>query len=122
NPIIASYSDVSPLMEGICFEAAFRLSGETFVLTGQTELDALYDRIDKLDVCAHRMTRRAFDFSGSRILAGTWTYAPQGCKAHHEIVQLLRDDAAKTLTLQYRLAVEGDCPYELLRPLWTAVE
>ncbi len=108
-------------MQGICFEAAHALSGQVFVLTEQGQLDGLYEQIDRSNLCRHRMPRRTFDFSG-RAVVGTWTYAPRGCTAQHDLTQIWRDDVARTMTLRYRFAVSGDCPYELVRPLWVAVE
>ncbi len=120
--IIPPLEDVSGLLEGICFEAALRLSGQVFTLKSQSELDSLYGQIDNLGICPHRMQRRTFDFGTGRAVLGSWTYATQGCKANHALNRLARDTTARTFALSYTFVVEGDCPYELIRPLWIAIE
>lgn len=115
-------SDAAPLFDDICFEAALALAGQPFVLTEQAQLDALYTRIDDSRRCARPIARQTFDFSGGRAVVGTWTYAQRGCTAGHDLIQMFRDDSARTMTLHYQFHVEGDCPYELLRPLWVTVE
>lgn len=114
-------TDASELLEDICFEAAQAMSGQAFILTSQEQLDSLYNQIDASDRCRHRISRHTFDFTG-RSVVGTWTYAPQGCTARHELVRARRNEENRVLNLRYRFIVEGDCPYELIRPLWVAVE
>jgi hypothetical protein len=121
SSVVAPASDASHLLDGICFEAAHALSGHAFVLNDQAQLDGLYDQIDRSGLCRRRIPRLQFDFAG-RAVVGTWTYAPHGCTARHEQVQIWRDDVTRTMTMRYRFAVEGECPYELVRPLWVAVE
>lgn len=120
--IIAPFSDVSALMDGICFEAALAMSGQVFVLSEQEQLDLLYDEIESKGLCTRHIPRQEFDFSGGRTIAGTWTYSPFGCRASHGLRELWRDETTRTLTLRFSFEVEGDCPYELIRPLWIVVE
>jgi hypothetical protein len=114
-------TDVAVLLEGICFEAAHALSGQAFILTSQEQLNGLYNQIDGSELCRRPIARHTFDFAGHTVV-GTWTYSPQGCTARHDLVRLRRNDENRVLNLRYRFIVEGDCPYELIRPLWIAVE
>lgn len=114
-------TDAAHLVDAICFEAAHAMSGQAYILREQAHLDSLYDQIDGSRVCRRPIERRSFDFGG-RAIIGTWTYAPHGCVAQHDLLQIRRDDDARTVALRYRFAVEGDCPYELIRPLWVAIE
>lgn len=108
-------------MDGICFEAALDAAGQVFVLRDARALAQFYDLADASQLCPRPVERRAFDFSGGRVLAGLWS-AGRGCTARHEALAFERDDRARTLTLHLRLVIEGDCPYELVRPFWAALE
>lgn len=114
-------TDAAALLEGVCFEAAHALSGQAFILTSQEHLDGLYDQIDSTRLCRHLIARHTFDFTGYAVV-GTWTYAPQGCTARHELINVGLNDENHRINLRYRFVVDGDCPYELIRPLWVAVE
>ena len=114
-------TDAAALLEGVCFEAAHAMSGQAFILTSQEQLNSLYDQIDASELCRRPIVRQNFEFAG-RAVVGTWTYSPQGCTARHEFVRLRRNDENRVLNLRYQFIVEGDCPYELIRPLWVAVE
>jgi hypothetical protein len=109
------------LLEGVCFEAAHAMAGQAFILTSQEQLDGLYNQIDASELCRRPIARHSFDFTG-RTVVGTWTYSPQGCTARHDFIRLRRSEENRVLTLRYRFVVDGDCPYELIRPLWVAVE
>lgn len=98
------------------------MSGQVFVLSEQEQLDLLYDEIESKGLCTRHIPRQEFDFSGGRTIAGTWTYSPFGCRASHGLRELWRDETTRTLTLRFSFEVEGDCPYELIRPLWIVVE
>lgn len=114
-------SDAAPLLEDICFEAAYAMAGQTFILSAPEQLDGLYDQINASGQCPRPIERHSFDFKG-RAIVGTWTYAAEGCTARHDPVRLRRSAENRVLTLRYRFVVEGECPYELIRPLWIAVE
>lgn len=111
--------DARAVMAGVCFEAAYQRRDKPFVLRSTAELDRLYNEIDASQHCRRPIRRGAFDFGGGRALVGLWSYGV-GCTASHTLVQQ-RDEAARTLTLQVHLRVDGDCNYELIRPLWVAV-
>jgi hypothetical protein len=112
--------DVLPLMSGICFEAAYDAAGRVFVLRSAAELEAFYGLADNSRLCRRAVTRYPHDFAGGEVLVGTWTRG-LGCTARHELLDAVRDDAARSLRLAFRFITEGDCPYELVRPLWIAV-
>lgn len=97
------------------------MAGQAFILTSQEQLNSLYDQIDGSKLCRRPIARQTFDFTG-RAVVGTWTYSPQGCTARHELIRARRNEENRMITLRYRFTVEGDCPYELIRPLWVAVE
>lgn len=111
--------DARAVMAGVCFEAAYQRRDTPFMFRSEAELTRFYDEIDATQACAFPIERGAFDFGGGRALVGLWRYGV-GCTASHALVQR-RDPATRTLTLQTTLRFEGDCNYELLRPLWVAV-
>jgi hypothetical protein len=111
------WTDESAIMQGLCFESVNDAAGTIFILRSPEELAALYDLADNSRLCRFPVERRSFDFSGGRILVGTWTRA-EGCAARHEVVTVRRDDVARIFAVTLRLVVEGTCPYELVRPFW----
>lgn len=113
--------DVAALFDGICFEAAHALSGRTFILHSQNDLDALYQQIDNTQHCKRPILRHNFDFVTQSIV-GTWTYSPQGCTAEHNVDELEIVGEGRVIILNYRFSTQGTCPYELIRPLWVAVD
>ncbi|MBC8099722.1 MAG: hypothetical protein H7Y11_09795 [Armatimonadetes bacterium] len=113
-------SDELAIMSGICFEAAFDAVGDTFVLRTPDELTRLYNLADNSRLCRNPVVRANFDFSGGRVLAGLWSYG-RGCTARHALLAAMRDTAVKTLAIRLKFTVEGDCPYELVRPFWVGL-
>jgi hypothetical protein len=113
--------DALSVMEGICFESAFDATGNVFVMRSAEDHIRLYDLAENSGLCRRPIIRNPFDFSNGRILVGTWT-AGIGCTADHDILDYQRDDAQKTLTFQLRFVTAGDCPYELVRPFWVAID
>jgi hypothetical protein len=112
--------DANPVMSGICFESAYDAAGRTFVLRSAEELNNLFNESDNSGYCRRPSPRGSFDFSGGRAIIGTWSRG-QGCEAEHHITSVDIDDVARTFIIHARLVVEGDCPYELVRPLWLGV-
>lgn len=112
--------DANPVMSGICFESAYDAVGRTFVLRSDEELNALFDESDNSGYCRHPSPRGSFDFSGGRAIVGVWSRG-QGCSADHHISSVSIDDVARTFIIRAELVLEGDCPYELVRPLWLGV-
>lgn len=120
-PTAVPWRQADDVMAGVCFEAALDAAGQVYVLPDAAALSRFYDLVDASQLCPRPVERRAFDFSGGRVLAGLWS-AGVGCTARHELLAFERNDAARTLTLRLRLVIEGDCPYELVRPFWAALE
>lgn len=121
SPTPAPWTDAADVMSGLCFESVADAAGRTFVIRSAGELTQFYDLADSSDLCRRPVRRASFDFSGGRILAGTWSRAI-GCTAHHEVIAIQRDDTARAFVIALRLVIEGDCNYELVRPFWIALD
>ncbi len=121
TPTPLPWTDASAVMNGLCFESVADAAEQLFVIRSAEELTRFYDLADESELCRHPVQRGDFDFSGGRILAGTWSRAI-GCTARHEIVSVQRDDTAQTLAITLRLLVDADCNYELVRPFWIALD
>lgn len=109
------------VMSGICFESALDASGQTFVIRDDRALINFFDLADNSRLCRRSVVRQGFDFSNGRILAGLWSYG-FGCTARHELIDLVRDDEGRILTINLRFITEGTCNYELVRPFWIGLE
>lgn len=120
TPFPYPWTDENALMNGVCFEAADDAAGRTFVLRSREDLAHFYDLADNSELCRHPIARADFDFSDGQILAGTWS-SGAGCRARHDVQNVQRDDTARTLFIFLRLVTEGDCAYELVRPLWIGI-
>ncbi len=116
----ASLEDAAQVMAGVCFEAAYDARGRAFVLTSPIDHINFYDQVDASRLCRWPVERRPFDFAGGRALVGVWSYG-RGCTASHEIVEAVRDPEAMTIRIVARFSTQGECSYELIRPLWLAV-
>jgi hypothetical protein len=108
-------------MSGICFEAAFDAADSVFVFRNAIEHIRFYGLADQSALCRHPVARNPFDFSNGRVLAGLWSKGI-GCTARHDVLEVLQDDAAKSLQIRLRFVTEGDCNYELLRPFWIGLD
>jgi len=113
------YPDLSPLLDGVCFDYLAGMSGQTWLWTTPEELAAFYDQVDRSERCPHAVTRGTFDFSGGA-LAGT-VGSGIGCDAAYRFLSLAQDDAAQTQTLALEFDILPGCPYELVEPLLIAV-
>lgn len=112
--------DANPVMQGICFESAYDAAGRVFVLRSEEELNSLFDESDNSGYCRRPSPRGTFDFSSERAMIGTWSRG-RGCDADHRISSVEIDDVARTFIIRAQFVVEGDCPYELIRPIWLGV-
>lgn len=121
TPLPFGLEDAIDVMSGICFESAEDAAGRVFVMRSAEDHIRLYDLAEHSALCRRPIIRNPFDFSNGRILAGIWT-AGIGCVADHEILNYVRDDAAKTLTFDLRFVVGGECAYQLVRPFWVAID
>jgi hypothetical protein len=108
-------------MAGICFESAYDAAGRSFVLRTRADLERFYDLADNSGLCRRPVGRGEFSFADGAVLAGIWTRG-EGCDARHEVEQVHRDDAARTLFIFLRLVTEGDCDYELVQPFWITLK
>ncbi len=113
------YLDAGALLDGVCFEFLLSLNAQVWTWTTPAELSAFYDRVDASEVCSGLVERRDFDFSQGA-LVGTVSTAT-GCDAAHRVVDVIRDDSARTQTLLVQLEVKPGCPYELVQPFLVAV-
>ncbi len=113
------YLDAGALLDGVCFEFLLSLNAQVWTWTTPAELSAFYDRVDASEVCSGLVERRDFDFSQG-VLVGTVSTAT-GCDAAHRVVDVIRDDSARTQTLLVQLEVKPGCPYELVQPFLAAV-
>jgi hypothetical protein len=121
TPYPYGWTNENAVMNGICFEAANDAAGQVFVLRTAEAHIRFYDLADNSGLCRHPVTRNPFDFSAGRVLAGLWS-AGKGCTARHDILDMIRDDHAKTLLIRLKFVAEGDCPYELVRPFWIGID
>lgn len=112
--------DANPVMSGICFESAYDAAGRIFVLRSAEELTSLFDESDNSGFCRHPSVRGTFDFSSERAIIGTWS-RERGCDADHRLTAVEIDDVARTFIIRAEFVVEGDCPYEMVRPLWLGI-
>ena len=113
--------DAADVMDGICFEAALDAAGQVFIIRDAEAHIRFYGLADNSQLCRRPVERKPFDFSGGRILVGMWS-AGTGCTAQHDIESMSRDDENETVTIRVRFITEGDCGYELVRPLWRSLD
>ncbi|RMG87968.1 MAG: hypothetical protein D6712_04585 [Chloroflexi bacterium] len=118
---IYPWQNANDIMRGICFEAANDAAEQTFVIRNAEEHIRFYNLADNSQLCRRPVERVPFDFGQGQVLAGLWNRG-MGCKARHEVIDWVRDDTAHTFSINLRLVIEGDCPYELVRPFWIALE
>lgn len=121
SPPPLPWADENAVMGGICFEAAQDAAGQVFVLRSAEEHIRLYALADNSGLCRRPVERRPFDFEGGRVLAGLWSVGA-GCTARHDLLSFDRDDQARAIHIRLALVVEGDCPYELVRPFWIGLD
>lgn len=121
SPTPLPWADASDVMSGLCFESVNDAAGRVYVIRSADVLARFYDLADESELCRRPVRRASFDFSGGRILVGTWSRAV-GCTARHEVVAVQRDDTTRALVIALRLVVESDCNYELVRPFWIALD
>lgn len=112
--------DALPVMQGICFEAAWDASGQVFIMRNAEEHIRFYDAVDNSRLCRRLVERLPFEFSTGDVLAGLWNRG-NGCTASHSITSFQRDDATKTIAIQVLFETQGDCPYELVRGFWIGI-
>jgi len=113
------YRDAGALLDGVCFEFLLTLNGQSWVWSSPADLAAFYDQADASKLCLGPVTRGDVDFS-QEVLAGM-VNVTSGCDAAHHVVELVRDDSARSQTLLVQLDIRSGCDYELVQPLLVAV-
>jgi hypothetical protein len=117
-PINAPYEDVGTLFAGLCFNYLDTLTGKTIRIDSSAALNALYNGVDESRLCPESVVRGGFDFA-NRTIVGVVAEGT-GCVLNLTYVETTQDENGMLITL--RQEIVGDCPYELLRPVWFAVE
>lgn len=113
--------DALPVMQGICFEAAWDAAGTVFIFRNSADHIRFYDLADHSQLCRQAVTRYPFDFERGDILAGLWNRG-QGCTARHDVIDYQRDDRARTIVIALQFVTEGDCSYDLVRGFWLGIQ
>lgn len=113
--------DVGHIMTSFCFESMWDARGRVFVLRSQDEHEALYDGANRSGLCAEPITPSQFDYEDGRVIVGLWSYGV-GCVASHRVEDVVTDEAERRIVIRAHLDIEGDCAYELIRPLWLATD
>ena len=119
SPYTDDYQDVRGLFAAACFAFWESQAGQVWVIRTPAELNAFYNAIDEAALCRFRVLRLDFDFT-ERVLLGAVNVGT-GCAATTDPLGLVRDDAARTITLRVAWGVAGDCGYRLARPFWVSM-
>jgi hypothetical protein len=111
------YVDVNALFAGVCFNFLQTLADQTVVIDSERDLAAFYSRVDRSRQCIEPVARHTFDFSSQQIV-GTAVIGT-GCRIslNYEHVE----EGGQRRQIVFRRLVDGDCPYQLVRPLWLAI-
>jgi hypothetical protein len=114
------YFDAGPVLIDACFDFLRSVSGQQFVFDDEAALAGFYRQIDRSRVCPVAVRRYGFDFNRYRII-GT-VIAAKGCSIALTYIRTLQDASAGVATISLRAETVGTCPYDLIRPVWFAVE
>lgn len=114
------YPTADAALDGLCFDYLRTLAGKTIILDSDADLTALYDQVDKSKLCDGPVIRGSFDFSGQQVVGSV--FEDQGCDVtlSHESTTL--DDSVQQRIITLRAQLIGDCEYDLLYPVWFAIE
>ena len=107
--------DERAIFSEVCFAAAAAHAERPTTLRSAAALRQFHTQL--ATSCQRPLPAPHFDFAAGRILFGLWSRG-EGCGARHLLTQYERDDAAGRITVRARFVTFGDCPYELLQPLW----
>ncbi len=119
-PPTLPFPDASSVLVGVCFRFLQALDGKTIVLDSSRDLAAFYNQVDASEQCRDSAARQDFDFSNRQIVGTVVT--GEGCAVDLAYDSTELDDKNRRRTLVFRVVVRGDCPYELVRPVWLAVD
>ena len=114
------YINAKPVLPDLCFDFLKSLEGRSIVLDSAADLNALYDQADTSDLCPTTATRYEFDFAKYQIVGAVTSGT--GCSLDLTYQATVADDLARTQTIELTHQVIGTCAYELVRPLWLAIE
>src|SRR5205814_1733331 len=62
------WTDVSDLMEDVCFEAALNTMGQVFNIPNANTLDAFYTQIDRSNLCEDPINHKSYSFNDGEII------------------------------------------------------
>jgi hypothetical protein len=111
--------DARALFADVCFAFWEQQVNRPFVIDGPLALIQLYNAVDDSRLCRFPVTRQDFDFA-ARVLVGAINVGT-GCRAYTDLLDVVTDDAARTVTVRVAWGVEGECDYRLVRPFWISL-
>jgi hypothetical protein len=114
------FPDAGAIFDGVCFQYLRTIGGQTITLTSQADLNGFYNKVDESELCRDRVERKTFDFSARQIV-GT-AIIGEGCGIDLTYERTDQNDSSQQRTIILRATVSGDCPYELVRPIWLIIE
>jgi hypothetical protein len=114
------FPDAGAIFEGVCFQYLRTIGGQTITLNSEADLNAFYNKVDESELCRDRVERKSFDFSTRQIIGTAIT--GEGCGIDLTYERTDQDDSRQQRTISLRATVSGDCPYELVRPVWMSIE
>jgi hypothetical protein len=114
------YDDAGSVLAGLCFSFLQSLAEHTLVLDSAADLAKLYDAVDTSKQCRGAVERKSFDFSARQIVGFVAVGTGCGLDLIYDHTEL--DESAHQRIIVFRSRIDGDCPYDLVHPLWLAVE
>jgi hypothetical protein len=114
------FEDTQATFSNVCFAFLQTLHGQTLIVDNPMELTSFYNQVDDSEKCPDPVDRLVFDFTGRQIVGTVFT--GQGCGIELDYQGTRVDDAARLRIISMTAAVSGDCPYDLVRPVWFAIE
>jgi hypothetical protein len=112
------YIDASPIVDALCFDFLKAQAGRAIVLDTPNDLTELYEQADR--ACSTPIIRYEFDFSRYQVVGAVTTAT--GCSLNLDYAATIVDDLARSQTVELTRRVVGNCGYELVRPIWLAIE
>lgn len=119
TPADGGAQDARALFADVCFAFWEQQINRQFVIDGPFALIRLYNEVDDSGLCRFPVTRQNFDFA-ARVLVGAINVGT-GCWAYTDLLDVITDDAARTVTVRVAWGVAGDCAYRLVRPFWISL-
>jgi hypothetical protein len=114
------YEDARAIFAGVCFNYWAEQVNRIYILKTAFDHIHFYNEVDESGLCRFPVVRNPFDFEGGRILIGAINVGT-GCWAYTDPIDLVTDNAAKTVIMRVGWAVAGDCAYRLARPFWVSI-